>query len=709
MAISPAVPSVSAAAIDMGSSVTITHESPSMTGIKRYTITASFGGNTVTLATQTANTTTTWTPATATYAPLIPNAASGTATITCTTYDLSVSSSTAVGSKTCTLTLRVPSSIVPTISSKSAGEGNTSLPSVFSGKYVKGYSKLKLTFTASGAQSSKIVKTAFTFDGKTYSGTLNATTVTASVTSDTMMNVGSGKTATLTVTDSRGRTASTTVSGITVLDYSAPKITKLQARRSNGSTASTTGSNAQRYITATVTTVGTNAITNAVLSWKQKSASVWATSDKITIATSGTAIPSSGSAAWTVIAKSGTNVTFSTTSSYDLKLEVTDGAGNTTTAYTSISTASVVMDFRDGGLGVAFGKLCENDNSLESAWTFRGTSVELTNAVGHRHEESGETNTVVVQRQQTTQYRNVLFCTADNRWYLREWTPGQSTSTNYWEQYALPLPNANSSTTATTYNILTSKNTVTVGQGGTGATTFTSGAALIGNGTGAVTTKGITNNTSTTYINYSSIGENLITANTLAYWNGAYNSSNSSNITKVGTITSGTWQGTAIAASYIGAHAATATTYGGGTSSNYGHVKVSDNYTSSAGAASASVAASSKAVSDVYAAALKVGPTGSFNTTDASITFTTTGTWLLVTGHNSTSSLNTMWLVRVSTSETKCTVFGLCAGGTYSGGATGYTWMGSVGIKTSYVSGTGGVVTGRTAGGGVNVICIKIL
>ncbi len=48
-------------------------------------------------------------------------------------------------------------------------------------------------------------------------------------------------------------------------------------------------------------------------------------------------------------------------------------------------------------------------------------------------------------------------------------------------------------------------------------------------------------------------------------------------------------------------HASTATTYGAGNASSYGHVKVSDNYTSSAGAASAGVAASSKAVADAYA------------------------------------------------------------------------------------------------------------
>ena len=49
-------------------------------------------------------------------------------------------------------------------------------------------------------------------------------------------------------------------------------------------------------------------------------------------------------------------------------------------------------------------------------------------------------------------------------------------------------------------------------------------------------------------------------------------------------------------------HASTATTYGAGTASNYGHVKLSDSYTTSAGAASASVAASSKAVYDCYTA-----------------------------------------------------------------------------------------------------------
>lgn len=88
-----------------------------------------------------------------------------------------------------------------------------------------------------------------------------------------------------------------------------------------------------------------------------------------------------------------------------------------------------------------------------------------------------------------------------------------------------------------------SSGTLSVGCGGTGATTFTAGAALIGNGTGAIQTRLITNNTFATAVTAST---DLITANTLYYHTG------NSNIVTVGTITSGTWQGNTIAVSYGG-------------------------------------------------------------------------------------------------------------------------------------------------------------
>ena len=57
--------------------------------------------------------------------------------------------------------------------------------------------------------------------------------------------------------------------------------------------------------------------------------------------------------------------------------------------------------------------------------------------------------------------------------------------------------------------------TLPVAQGGTGATTFTSGALLIGNGTSAVGTRSITNNTTNTSITNNNT--NIPTMNTIYY------------------------------------------------------------------------------------------------------------------------------------------------------------------------------------------------
>ena len=96
--------------------------------------------------------------------------------------------------------------------------------------------------------------------------------------------------------------------------------------------------------------------------------------------------------------------------------------------------------------------------------------------------------------------------------------------------------------------------TLAVSYGGTGKNSLDSGCALIGNGTEPVTLRSITNNTSQTAVNKST---NLITENTLYYHSG------NSNITTVGTISSGTWQGSSIKVGYGGTGTTTAPTQGG--------------------------------------------------------------------------------------------------------------------------------------------------
>lgn len=143
---------------------------------------------------------------------------------------------------------------------------------------------------------------------------------------------------------------------------------------------------------------------------------------------------------------------------------------------------------------------------------------------------------------------------------------------NAYERYYLPAPA--SLTSDKDYTILTTKSTVTVAQGGTGKTTLTSGQALIGNGTGAITTRAITDNTAVGALisssSWTSNNSNLVTLNTLAFWNGAH-AGNHSNLSKLATVTAGTWQATAIAVAYGGTGATSAS----GACTNLGAVKKS--------------------------------------------------------------------------------------------------------------------------------------
>lgn len=82
----------------------------------------------------------------------------------------------------------------------------------------------------------------------------------------------------------------------------------------------------------------------------------------------------------------------------------------------------------------------------------------------------------------------------------------------YPDIYVATKPTDNIKNCSGTTGLITS--TLPVSQGGTGTTTFTSGAVLIGNGTNAITTRSITHNTSKTDAGTSS---NLATCGTVTY------------------------------------------------------------------------------------------------------------------------------------------------------------------------------------------------
>ena len=147
----------------------------------------------------------------------LPNSTSGIATFTLETF----SGSTSVGSKSVNATIKVRSSVVPSIDSIKVTDANSVCAGI--GQIVQSQSRLKFAITYSGAQGSTVTSVSTKFEGQTYNN--------SSFTTGTVQGSGSIS-YTTTIYDSRGR--SSQVSGkITVSAYSSPSLTNVSAKRAN--------------------------------------------------------------------------------------------------------------------------------------------------------------------------------------------------------------------------------------------------------------------------------------------------------------------------------------------------------------------------------------------------------------------------------------------------------------------------------------------
>ena len=207
-------PSLSKTSFEMGTAVTIYTNRQS--SIATHTIRYSFFSANGTIATG-VTASCTWTPPVS-LAEQIPNATSGWGTILCDTYV----NGNLVSTNTCAFQLTVPASVAPSISNVAFSEATSGIADRFGG-YVRTRSKLSVSITAAGTQGSSISAYRTSIDSVTYSG--------SSFTSNTL-NTAGNLTMTVTVTDSRGRTASTTRT-VTVLDYSPPSLSLFTAERCN--------------------------------------------------------------------------------------------------------------------------------------------------------------------------------------------------------------------------------------------------------------------------------------------------------------------------------------------------------------------------------------------------------------------------------------------------------------------------------------------
>lgn len=298
------VPSLSASSVEMETPVTIfTNRKDAYT----HTISYTFGGASGIIATGVGDSVS-WTPP-PTLANQIPNDNTGICIISCETF----SGGSSVGTRTVNLELKVPASVVPTITAFTANRVDNGVPSSW-GIYVKGYSKVRLLTTAAGAYGS-------TIQSYSVSGGLSGADVTTGV----LNTVGENKFS-VTVKDSRGRSATANVS-IIVVDYTKPSISSVSfARCDVNGTDNDDGTSIKTYgVIAIASCEGKNGYT-AQVQYKLATASSWVNAGAY----------SSGNTSVYAVGL--------TDETYDVRIAVTDGI-NTVYATDVLDVGIVIQEY----------------------------------------------------------------------------------------------------------------------------------------------------------------------------------------------------------------------------------------------------------------------------------------------------------------------------------------------------------------------------
>ncbi len=328
----------------MGSAVTIytNRQYDTMT----HTVKWSFGNSSGTVGTG-VGWSVNWTPE-IDLAAQIPNAPSGTGTITCDTYV----GSTYIGTKTTPITISIPSgssAITPTCD-LTIDLVRTLEPEDWD-VYVKGYSRYRARVNAAGKYGASI--SSCSVSGGGYSGA--STDFTSS---GVLWSVGDNV-ITARVTDSRGQTAESAKT-ITVYDYDKPSIKSTNVFRCNADgTANERGASVSVTANFSFSSVGGKNSLTAVVQWKKTSESYFGNSTAIQ---SGKTVVVGGES-------------IDPNYSYTFRVLLTDAINS---SYSDAPISSIVYPFyiKDGGKAVGFGKTAEEDELVDSAWDVKAPNFQ---------------------------------------------------------------------------------------------------------------------------------------------------------------------------------------------------------------------------------------------------------------------------------------------------------------------------------------------
>lgn len=308
-------------------------------------------------------TTFSWTVPLKDYAVRIPNAESGAGRIQVDTWN----GGTYIGSKIVNFTAHVPASVLPTVSAEQVTHVETvaGLAAKFNA-YVQLKSKIRATVAGTGAMiDGTAVSTIASYKIEMNGQIFNV----ADATSEILRNPGN-QNIVFTVTDSRGRTASRTVT-ISALAYSPPVLSILKASRCDADgTLNDEGEYAKVTIGATLSSVSNLNDKTFTISKKTVTTEIWIDEN----------IPSGAYAIETDVIISG----ISGNNAWDIKFTVADYFSSASKTM-QLSTAFSLIDYFNGGKGLAFGKVAEKEgfeNDLKTWFTGGIETVALPTGDG---------------------------------------------------------------------------------------------------------------------------------------------------------------------------------------------------------------------------------------------------------------------------------------------------------------------------------------
>lgn len=259
------------------------------------------------------------------------------------------------GWQTKSATGNIAASVKPTIATN--GFAATVNSGGLDGYFVQGKSSVKLTCNATMGSGATISSYSFSGPDLSKSSTSNTTTTNTILSSGTL-------TYKVTVTDSRGRTASAEKQ-IYVYPYAKPSFKSAMVNRSNSSgTLDSSGTYAKYTIEGVYSSVGGKNTRTITAAYSSDGGNTYSSATTIQAATDLNATISGvyGSGA------------LSTAKSYMIKFIITDRYGETDTSILILSTVSRAINIKADGTGIAFGKMAEGDG-IETFWdmTFKGS------------------------------------------------------------------------------------------------------------------------------------------------------------------------------------------------------------------------------------------------------------------------------------------------------------------------------------------------